>query len=108
MRVLPGPVDSQGNITVPSDAGIPKIPISSRLTDGTPIDLSGVQMRFIVPGRINKVLPEDPSNPLGKSLSIDLEEASKLSVKGNNFSVLDESGAIPMDVWSGVIRRSRL
>jgi hypothetical protein len=105
-----GPVDDNGNITVPAEGGA-TIPIKEQTTATIPvqIDISAVPMRFFVKGRIDKVVPVDPGDALGKLLTITELEGKNLSFAWHSFQLLDETDSnTPVVIWSGKIRRSEI
>ncbi len=107
MPTIPGPVDDSGNIIVPAEGGV-IIPIreQTNATPPVPIDISAVPMRFLVKGRLDKMLVTNPSEPLGKRLIITETEADSLSVKPHNFQLLDTTDVnLPVALWIGKIRR---
>lgn len=102
---LPPPVDENGNITVNSLEGV-TIPISSQDSLGAPVNISGVPHRFIVKGRIDKMLVAKPDNVQGKLLEITPEDTDKLGTSPRPFQVLDVTEpSSPITVWAGTIKR---
>jgi hypothetical protein len=107
MPIIPGPVDDQGNITVPSVGGT-VIPIrESNPADDSPINISATPMRFVVKGRIDKVVPADPNYAQGKLLVLTDDDADELRAEWTSFNLLDETDPlVPIPIWSGKIRRA--
>jgi hypothetical protein len=107
MPVIPGPVDEQGNITVPANGGV-TIPIKE-ISTGEPsyqIDLSTYPLIFKVNGRFDVVPELNPNDELGRMLVINETMADQLAVKGHEFQLLDiYDPEIPVPLWSGIIRR---
>jgi hypothetical protein len=108
MPTLPAPVDDNGNITVPAESGV-TIPIREQSNDAipVPIDISALPLRFLVKGRLDKMLEEDPNNALGQLLVITEEDADQLGTTWKNFVLLDMTVAEnPISLWYGKIRRA--
>lgn len=84
------------------------IPIreQSNATPPVPINISTLPLRFVVKGRISKVLAADPGYALGQLLTLTETEADQLSTTWKSFQLLDESvPSVPVPIWSGKIRR---
>jgi hypothetical protein len=110
MPTFIGPVDDDGNITVPAEGGA-IIPIKEQSNAEPPIqlDISALPFRFFVKGRIDKTLSVDPNDSLGKVLEITETEAENLSESWHPFQLIDESNiTVPTVVWAGKIRRSEI
>lgn len=105
MPVIPGPISDEGNITLIGFEGA-VIPITEEDLDGNPIDISDRQYDFYVRNRLEFILPEDPSNSLGKILLFDEDDARKFGKKGIPFYLRDVSDPeTPIVLWAGKICR---
>lgn len=107
MPTVSGPVDSNGNITIPAEGGA-FIPIRRYDLSDPPvaIDISAIPMRFVVKGRLDIVVPVDPGFAQGKLLTITETQADQLSTKGSSFQLLDETVlSVPIPLWTGTIKR---
>lgn len=107
MPTIPGPVDDNGNIIIPAGGSV-TIPIKEQDNSVPPVqlDISAVPMIFRVEGRIEKSIPADPSDALGKLLTITEEEGEQLSSKAHTFVVLDNTDILlPVSIWIGKIWR---
>ena len=107
MPVIPGPVDEQGNITVPAAGGV-SIPIKEQSNEDppVPVDISTTPLNFHVYGRFDMVPGVDDNDPLGRMLVIDEATADLLNTKGSEFQLLDMTDPdVPVVLWNGIIRR---
>jgi hypothetical protein len=107
MPVIPGPVDEQGNITVPAAGGV-TIPIKEQSPEDPPVqvDISQLPLKFHVYARFDIIPGLDDNDPLGRMLTINGENADQLNVLAHEFQLLDMSDPdVPIPLWSGIIRR---
>lgn len=108
MPTIPGPVDANGNITVPAEGGV-TIPVYEQDSSGNPVSIGNNPYRLFVRGRIQKFLDTHPSDPTAKMLVITEQEADHLPTSWTSFSVFDDSDPqVPVAVWIGKIRRAAL
>lgn len=100
----------QGNdiiINVHEEAGLAPQPISYRSLKGQIIDASNADMVFKITGtNFIKPLGSNPSDPRGRTLSLSLAEMA-LIADGARWVIIDRSGAVPVDLSKGAIRRYR-
>jgi hypothetical protein len=104
---IPGPVDADGNITVPAEGGA-VIPVKEQDNQVPPVqqDISSLAMKFLVKGRIDLTPVADPNDPLGRLIVITETLADQLSTKGHDFQLLDMTDPlVPIPLWYGTIRR---
>ncbi len=107
MPVIPGPVDEQGNITVPAAGGV-TIPIKEMSPEDPPVqvDISTLPLKFHVYARFDIIPGLNENDPLGRLLTIDELNADQLNVVGHEFQLLDLTDPlVPVPLWSGIIRR---
>lgn len=105
--IIPGPVDASGNITVPEIGGATIF--LNEQTNATPpvqLDLSTYPLLFVVKGRLSIVPGVNPSDPLGRLLTITDDDADQIPAKPVRFALLDMTTPLnPLPLWEGTIRR---
>lgn len=97
------PVDEDGNIVFGPTEGI-SVPIKEVLTNGTEVNIS-TALRFFNCNGIKIALALDPSNALGRLLLLTPAQLTGIPGSTANFSVSDEDGVVPVDLWTGTIMR---